>query len=81
MKGKSGQVGLVRIIGISGDPEDPTKIDIEAKPIHLADVKLEKEAKNALRKEWRIHTLKRFDRVVLRKVTIDPLGRIRRAND
>ncbi|MEJ5259700.1 MAG: type II CRISPR RNA-guided endonuclease Cas9 [Anaerohalosphaeraceae bacterium] len=81
MKGKSGQVCLVRVTGISGDPENPKKIDMEAKPIHLADVRLEGEQKNALRREWRLTDLQRFPERILQKVTIDPLGRIRRAND
>lgn len=81
MKGKSGQVCLVRITAISGNPDDLSKIDMEAKPIQVADVKLEKEDKSSLRKEWRFTGLQEFGEKILQKVTIDPLGRVRRAND
>lgn len=79
---KNGNIQNARVLSISGQPDNFFKIDIEVRPLTIGDTRnLSREAQKALRNEWRIRTLKDFDKRKIQKITVDPLGRVRRAGD
>jgi len=82
LNNKSGQDVIARITGISGNPDDARKIDIDLCEIQIGDItKLDKQDKKKLRQELRIQSFSDFAKRNVRKITVDPLGRIRWAND
>lgn len=79
---KDGNPNEARVLSISGEPGDYKKIDMEVRPLSCGDERnLSKAEQNQLRKDWRISSLQNFEKRNIRKVTVDPLGRIRRAHD
>ena len=83
---KLGNKNLVRILSFSGNPDNPKQIEMELLPINIAGLsKLDAVEGNALRRLWRVQSLNDkktgFITRFVQKVTIDPLGRVRRAND
>ena len=81
LNNKSGQEVIARITGISGNPEDARKIDIDLCEIQIGDItKLELQKKKKLRQQLRIQSFSDFAKRNVRKITVDPLGRIRWAD-
>jgi hypothetical protein len=79
MTNRHGKEVLSRVIKMSGDKDSTTSIDILFWEIQVAKVdgKVNQQTPNV----YRITTLQDFDKLKMRKVTVDPLGRIRWAND
>lgn len=79
MLNRQGKKVLSRVIKMSGDRDSMTNIDILFWEIQIGKVegKINKRTPNV----YRITTLRDFDELKMRKVTLDPLGRIRWAND
>jgi CRISPR-associated endonuclease Csn1 len=79
---KNGTMQNAHVLSISGQPDNFSKIDMEVRPLSVGDVRnLSDAEKKDLRKEWRITSLKDFDKRKIQKITVDPLGRVRRAGD
>jgi len=78
---------LARVVEISqGDLGNPQSIDMTLLPVELADVGFlqvpgrkdeTKKLRNEFRRLWRIKSLGAFAKRNIRKVTVDPLGRVR----
>ena len=79
MKNNQGQEVLAKVKQMSPDKESPTSIDIMFWEHTTAkiDGNINKVTPNA----FRIRTMRELASRLIRKVTVDPLGRIRRAND
>jgi len=76
---RQGKEVLSRVIKMSGDKDSTTSIDILFWKVQAAKVegKINQQTPNV----YRITTLQDFDKLKMQKVTVDPLGRIRWAND
>ncbi|AQT67652.1 CRISPR-associated endonuclease Cas9 [Anaerohalosphaera lusitana] len=78
MKNKSGTARKVFVLSISTQPT----FDMEVRPLSVGDVRnLSDKEKKALRREWRLQSLKALKERLMQKITLDPLGRVRRAGD
>jgi CRISPR-associated endonuclease Csn1 len=79
MKNRKGQEVLARAIKMSYGSDRPTAIDILFAELSLT--RIEETVNKKTEKAYRITSMAEFEDMVIKKVTIDPLGRIRRAND
>ena len=79
LKDKDGNEKLARVIKMSGQPDNPSKIDILFRAVNIG--KVEKATLNDSIQQWRLTSMKSIKELLVRKVTIDPLGVVRRAND
>jgi CRISPR-associated endonuclease Csn1 len=87
LKDKNGNDVFARVAIISqGKLGKCTSIDMMLSPLELADMKFleipgskdeTKKLQNEFKREWRITSLNDFSKGGIRKVTIDPLGRVR----
>jgi len=79
MLNRQGKKALSRVIKMSGERDSMTNIDILFWEIQVGKVegKINKRTPNV----YRITTLQDFDELKMKKVTVDPLGRVRWAND
>jgi hypothetical protein len=79
MKNRKGQEVLAKVVKMSNGSEQPSGIDILFANLQLSRIEgiVNKSTENA----YRIRSMEEFEEMIVRKVTIDPLGRVRRAND
>lgn len=79
---KKGSMQNARVLSISGQPNDFSKIDLEVRPLTIGATRnLSETEEKSLRNDWRIRALKDFETRQIQKITVDPLGRVRRAGD
>jgi CRISPR-associated endonuclease Csn1 len=79
IKDKEGNNSLARVIKMSGDPERADKLDILFWKLSSTNI-TQAQVNNGFT-SWRLQSMNGIKDHVVRKVTVDPLGRIRRAND
>jgi CRISPR-associated endonuclease Csn1 len=79
LNGKNGIRVLARVKEVGRDVNDGKSTDIHFWEVHVATIegRITKETSNA----YRVRSMNDFKNLEIKKVTVDSLGRIRRAND
>lgn len=79
LDGKKGRRVFARVIQVGSDENEGKQADLHLWEVNVArlDERIKKETPGA----YRIRSMKEFKELGIKKVTVDPLGRIRRAND